>query len=163
MTDFALQVAFQSDAEPWKTNQVIAVSYAWAVMKPNGKWSGQGQRPNNRAEQLQVGDRLAFSFVDVASNPVSEITNVVVKFDPGPTAKSGQNVSPLGGGQSFGYPQRSLTSGFESAGCNVEGRGWDSGLGYTIEHDGDFEVTVSFTAGGKRFGVDPEMEVIRVG
>ena len=161
MTDYAFHVAFNSAVEPLDRNTDIAPSYAWAVLGPGNSWAGQGQRPSNRAEQMKSGgDTLRFAFVDTAASPVNRIENVTVEFAPGPTAAPGQAASPLDGAPSGGFNLG--TAGYISAGCNVKGQGAETAV-FPIAHPGDFELKVSFTAGGKKIGVDPEMEVIRVG
>lgn len=156
MSTYALDCAFDSSATAYHSPGSIAMSYGFAA-ESSGSWTGKGQRP----EGSRTGDQIYFSVFDMAGSATS--ATVTVTFATAHNAQPNQGASPLSASDTQTLAAGvalSLASNNASTGCNVYGTGGALGP-YTIANAGNFAISVSVSANGKSFGIDPELEVTR--
>lgn len=163
MTQYALDIGFDSSLTLPEGANSIYCTHGWAESSDGTSWTQLGQRPSNRAAQMNPGDTLVISFFDCAGTPAGQISDIDIDFGPGADALSIQGEAPY---STDWVDSLTLNSNQSSVGL-----GWADVQGGSLEAqtlnggqnngNGDWEMTISFVIGNSQpFSVDPELQLV---
>ncbi len=180
--EYQLTIVVDSNWQPWEREQMLC-AYSWARMNSSrSDWEYIGQRPTNYGKKLTGRDAIRFQVVDISGgdNPVVKLAfqqwneeadrfiNVKSPFHDMPSSGMTVTVDLNDTQRSSGWldvkDPTTRPNGRNFGGVNGGSVNGSFGkFGYTNpfypQKEGDYELTVYVTTGGKTFKVDPEMKI----